>query len=365
MTTTKTGGLAGIIAGDSAICLCNAQDESLLYRGYSIHDLAEHTSFEESAYLLLRGKLPTPTELASYRETLKNKRSLPKELKDILIHIPKHTPMMDVLRSGVSLLGNFEPEKKRGDELSIGDRLLAAMPALLMGWHHPNNEKNEAALSHAEFILSSITGKKPDPDAIRCLDVSLILYAEHEFNASTFTVRTIASTLSDFYSAIVGGIGALSGPLHGGANEAAMNLILQFSSPKEAVEGIKRMLLDKKLIMGFGHRVYTTKDPRSDIIKKWAEKLSKKEGKTKLFEIAQTIETTMWEEKQLFPNLDFYSAIAYNCCDIPTPFFTPLFVMARIAGWSAHLIEQRQNNKLIRPCSNYIGPKQQDWNKTR
>lgn len=361
MTKIKTGGLAGIIAGDSAICLCDAQEESLLYRGYSIHDLSEHSSFEETAYLLLRGKLPTPSELASYREALKNKRSLPKELINILIHIPKHAPMMDVLRSGVSLLGNFEPEKKKEEELFIADRLLAAMPTLLTTWHHPHSERNDTCDSHAEFILSSITGKKPDTDAIRCIDISLILYAEHEFNASTFTVRTIASTLADFHSAIAGGIGALSGPLHGGANEAAMNLIKQFNSPKEAIEGVKRMLLDKKLIMGFGHRVYTTKDPRSDIIKKWAEKLSRKKGRTKLFEIAQAIEATMWEEKHLFPNLDFYSAIAYNCCDVPIEFFTPLFVMARIVGWSAHLMEQRQNNKLIRPCSHYIGPKQQEW----
>lgn len=364
MATTKTGGLAGIIASDSAICLCEAEEESLLYRGYSIHDLAEHASFEETAYLLLRGKLPTLTELASYRETLKNKRSLPEQLKKILAQIPKQTPMMDVLRSSVSLLGNFEPEKTKGEEFLFADRLLAAMPSLLMSWYHPNQE-DKSAISHAEFIFSSITGKKPDPEKVRCLDVSLILYAEHEFNASTFTVRTIASTLSDFYSAIVGGIGALSGPLHGGANEAAMNLIHQFNSPKEAVEGIKRMLLDKKLIMGFGHRIYTTKDPRSDVIKKWAEKLSRKEGKSDLFEIAQAIETTMWEEKRLFPNLDFYSAIAYHCCDIPIEFFTPLFVMARIAGWCAHLIEQRQNNKLIRPCSHYIGPEKQNWNKTR
>lgn len=362
----KVGGLAGIIAGDSAICLCNAADENLLYRGYAISDLAKHASFEEVAWLLLRGKLPTQEELRSYRIKLQSLRDLPQPLKLILEMLPAGSNMMNVLRTGCSVLGNFEPEIADTPPFAIADRLIASFPSILLYWYLFHKTGKQPSLICDEetisgYFLHLLHGHSPKPDERKCLDVSLMLYAEHEFNASTFTVRTIASTLSDFYSAICGGIGALRGPLHGGANEWAMALLEQFKDPKEAEKGVKKMLAEKKLIMGFGHRVYTTSDPRSAIIKHWAEKLSRKANDGYLFPIAERIEKVMWVEKRLFPNLDFYSALAYHFSNIPTPMFTPLFVISRISGWSAHLLEQRAHNKLIRPISNYIGPSQITW----
>jgi len=356
----KVGGLAGVIAGDSSICLCSASDHQLLYRGYSIDDLAKHAGFEEVAWLLIRGNLPTESELNSYKKTLQALRYLPDELKHVLEQIPKDASFMDVLRTGCSFLGTIEKENSGTSPIAIADRLIASFPSILFYWYHFHRtqiafsfETGEETL--AGQILHLLHGSKPHEDERRCLDVSLILYAEHEFNASTFTVRTIASTLSDFYSSICGGIGALKGPLHGGANEWAMELLSSFKTPQQAQEAIKQMLHEKKLIMGFGHRVYTTSDPRSALIKEWAKKLSQKAPDGYLFEVAESIEKVMWEEKQLFPNLDFYSALAYHFSRIPTAFFTPLFVMSRIGGWSAHILEQREHNKLIRPLSNYIG----------
>lgn len=359
MTEKIHVGLAGVVAGDSAICLCGAEDESLLYRGYSIEDLCSHSSFEEVFWLLLHEDLPGKEELERCVSALKKKRELSESVKKMLEIIPSENHPMEVLRTAVSYFGNISSSSN--DIFQETENLLAALPGMLLYWRHFHQDHTRidtlsSENSIAGHFLYLLHGTAPSSMQKKALDVSLMLYAEHEFNASTFTVRTIASTLSDYYSAIVGGIGALRGPLHGGANEWAMDLIQKSGNPQEAEKMIREMLAEKKLVMGFGHRVYKRGDPRSAIIKQWARTLSESTGKQNLFMIAERIEQVMQHEKQLFPNLDFYSSIVFHCLGIPTSLFTPLFAIARTSGWSAHFKEQQEHNKLIRPLSNYTGP---------
>ncbi len=360
-TNNKTGGLAGVVAGQSAICTVGKAGVGLNYRGYSIHDLARQATFEEVAYLLLMGALPTVSELAAFKQRLISLRQLPAALCQTLEIIPADAHPMDVLRTGCSLLGNLCPESKERDQTAISLLLLATLPGMLTYWYHFHQSDQRIQTdsdedSIAGHFLALLKQSKPDALEQRCVDVSLILYAEHEFNASTFAARVTAATGSDFYSAMTSAIGTLRGPLHGGANEAAMALIQKFQSPEAAEQGLKEMLTRKEKIMGFGHRVYTQSDPRSDIIKAWSHKLAAAKGDDTLYPVSERIESVMWTEKKLFPNLDFYSASAYHFCGVPTPMFTPIFVFSRTAGWAAHIIEQRQNNKLIRPTADYIGP---------
>ncbi len=358
----KTAGLRGLKVGNTAICTVGREGKHLHYRGYSIEDLADKSTFEEVSYLLLFGELPTQSQLSEWKEKLQENRSLPDKLKSVLESIPKTAHPMAVMRTAVSFLGTIEPEEDLEGK-NAATRLLSVLPSVLGYWYRYSHKKpipddSSTEETYAGYLLKWIKNNdEPISETERqMMDCALILYAEHEFNASTFTARVCASTLSDYYSCITGAIGTLRGPLHGGANEAAMKLILSFSSEAEAEEKIKEMLSKKQKIMGFGHAVYKERDPRSPIIKSWAKKLCEKKNGMKIFNIAETIEKVMWDEKRLFPNLDFYSAVAFYMADIDIPLFTPIFVISRSTGWSAHIFEQRSDNVLIRPNANYIGP---------
>lgn len=363
MAEKKLGGagLRGQSAGETALCTVGKEGSGLTYRGYGIDDLAANATFEEVAYMLLYGELPTATQLSDYKARITSMRELPDELKAVLELIPKDTHPMDVMRTGCSMLGNLEPENSFDDQHDAADRLLAALPAIICYWYRYTHDGVKIDINTGEdsiggHFLHMLLGETPSQMHRDVMNCSLILYAEHEFNASTFTARVCAATLSDMYSCVTGAIGSLRGPLHGGANEAAMALIEKFSSPEEAVVGIKDMLEKKEVIMGFGHAIYRTHDPRNDIIKEWSEKLATANGDTKLFDISVAVAKTMWDEKALFPNADFFHASAYNYMGIPTKLFTPIFVMSRLTGWAAHVMEQRSNNRLIRPSADYIGP---------
>jgi len=358
---STSAGLRGISAGETAIATCGKEGYGLTYRGYDILELAEGATFEEVAYLLLYGELPASAALAAYKVLLQEKRELPGPLCEVLEKIPATAHPMDVLRTGCSMFGTLEPEQDFSQQLDVANRLIATFPAMLLYWHHfanggqrvPTQTNEDSVAGH---FLHLLHGSTPSDLHRRAMDVSLILYAEHEFNASTFTARVCAATLSDLYSAVTGAIGTLRGPLHGGANEAAMALIEQFDSAESARAGVKEMLDRKDKIMGFGHAVYKDSDPRNQVIKTWSEKLSKDSDHEVLYSVSEAIDNVMWDEKRLFPNLDFYSASAYHFMGIPTYLFTPIFVCSRITGWAAHIIEQRVNNRLIRPAADYTGP---------
>jgi 2-methylcitrate synthase len=362
----KTGGLAGVSAGATALCTVGKEGAGLTYRGYDIYDLADNASFEEVAYLLMHGQLPNQAELDGFIARIKSMRGLPDTVKQVLEMIPADSHPMDVLRSGVSILGNVEPEGDFSNQSNTADRLLACLPSMLLYWHHFHTDGTRIDVetdddSLAGHFLHLLHGKAPSEMHRKTLDTTLILYAEHEFNASTFAARVITGTLSDMHSAVTGAIGALRGPLHGGANEAAMELVEKFSSAQDATQGVLDMLARKDKIMGFGHRVYTTSDPRNSVNKKMSKLLADEVGDTRLYAVSEAVEKVMWDEKKLFANADFFAATVYHFMGIPTYLFTPIFVCSRITGWTAHIMEQRADNKLIRPAADYIGPTLQTY----
>ena len=366
MIVKKTGGLAGVIAGNTAISSVG-KGNGLKYRGYDIYNLAENAQFEEVAYLLIHGELPALDQLNRFRNEIIAGREIPQALKNTLKNLPAEAHPMDVLRTAVSVLGCIESEKDDfSNQQQIASRLLGILPSTLLYWYHFQKSGEEIDCSSSEesiggYFLHKLHNSIPEDKHVCAMNTSLILYAEHEFNASTFASRITASTLSELYSCIATGIGVLRGPLHGGANEAAMELISKFHTAKEANEGIKQMLERKEKIMGFGHRVYQNEDPRNIVIKNLSHSLSIEHKEAYLFEVSEIIENVMLMEKSIFPNLDFYSASAYHFMGIPTSFFTPIFVFSRTAGWAAHIMEQRENNKLIRPGAEYTGPENRNF----